>query len=95
MSVPVADDNSLKEFIIDTFFASVTKTPAPKYYRYYHCSLDSDGLKCKKVFNPNVTLSKENTKLLFVKSSIPEVLDTTILKYKWIPDRVYIEDNST
>ena len=53
------------------------------------------GIKCKKVDGPSVLPSEDYTKLLFVKSYIPERLDRHILKYQWIPDRVIIEDKST
>lgn len=64
-------------------------------YRYYHCHLDWNGLKCKKVDGPYIQPSNEWTKLLFIQNYIPESLDKTILKYKWIPNRVIIEEKST
>lgn len=60
-------------------------------YRYYHCHLDWNGLKCNKVNGPEVLPIHKNTKLLFIKKYIPEVLDRQILKYKWLPSRVVIE----
>ena len=92
MTTTAADDNSLKGLIIDIMF---TPPVVQKDYRYYHCRLDCNGLKCKKVTNSTIIPSKDYTKLLFIKSYIPERFDKTILKYKWIPDKVYIEDNST
>lgn len=64
-------------------------------YRYYHCRHNYTGLKCKQVDSPSVLPSEGNTKLLFVKSYLPERLDKYILKYKWIPDTVIIEKKST
>ncbi len=63
-------------------------------YRYYHCHDNWNCLKCKKVDGPSVMSSQENTKLLFVKSYIPEQLDKYILKYKWIPENVIIEKST-
>ncbi len=60
-------------------------------YRYYHCNLDWNGLKCKKVDGLSITPTQDCTKLLFVKSYIPERFDKYILKYKWMPDSVFIE----
>jgi len=96
----VSGDNTLKGLVTDTIIASEAKVPDPPKksdadYRYYHCCLDHNGLKCKKVDGPNILPSKDNTKLLFIKSYIPELLDRPILKYKWIPDRVIIEDKLT
>jgi hypothetical protein len=62
-----------------------------KDYRYYHCYLDWNGLKCKKVEGPYILPDKDNTKLLFVRSYFPERFDGRILKYKWLPDNVFIE----
>jgi hypothetical protein len=70
--------------------------PPPKKedreYRYYHCHLDWNGLKCKKVDGPGTLPTDDNTKLLFVKSYFPERLDKQVLKYQWMPDRVIIEE---
>jgi hypothetical protein len=69
------------------------KVPPSNDYRYYHCHLDWNGLKCKKVIGPSTMPTDEWTKLLFIKSYIPESFDKHILKYKWMPDRVIIENN--
>lgn len=96
----ITDTKPLQGLITNVTFASGAKaTPPPKKsddnYRYYHCRLDWNGLKCKKVDGPSVLSSEEYTKLLFVNSYIPERLDKQILKYKWIPDQVVIENKST
>jgi hypothetical protein len=91
----VTDDTTLKGLITDAILAAGTKAPPPyeKNYRYYHCHLDWNGLKCKKVESPSTMPTDEWTKLMFVKTYIPERLDKHILKYQWLPDRVIIEDN--
>ena len=70
--------------------------PPPKKedreYRYYHCHLEWNGLKCKKVEGPGTLPTDDYTKLLFVKSYYPERLDKHILKYQFMPDRVDIEN---
>ena len=96
----ITEENPLTSIITDAIFAAGAKAPEPPKkgnddYRYYHCRLDWDGLNCKKVDGPSVLPSEDYTKLLFVKSYIPERLDSQILKYQWIPDRVVIEDKST
>ena len=96
----VTDDTALKGLITDAIIAAATKGPPPPKrndddYRFYHCRLDYNGLKCKKVDGSGVMPSEDYTKLLFVKRYIPERFDRHILKYKWIPDRVIIENKST
>jgi hypothetical protein len=79
--------------IFKSFLTANNVPPPPhKDYRYYHCELDWDGLSCKKVDGPQ-SVPSDNHKLLFVKSYIPEQLDKYMLKYKWMPDRVVIEEN--
>jgi hypothetical protein len=93
----VTDDTPLKGLITDAILAAGAKAPPPRRddeYRFYHCHLDLNGLKCKKVDGPSVMPSEDYTKLLFVKSYIPERLDRYILKYQWIPDRVVIEKST-
>jgi hypothetical protein len=96
----ITEENPIKSIITDAMFltAGAKAPPPPKRndeYRYYHCHLHMTGLKCKKVDGSSVLPSENYTKLLFVKSYIPESLDRHILKYQWIPDRVIIEDKST
>lgn len=65
--------------------------PPNDKYRYYHCYENTVGdLICNKVNNAGVLPVRQNTKLLFVKKYIPEILDTHILKYKWMPSKVHI-----
>jgi hypothetical protein len=60
-------------------------------YRYYHCYLDWNGLKCKKVDGPDVLSKVTNTQLLAINNYFPEKLDPYILKYKIIPNNIFIE----
>ena len=91
------DTITLKGLITETIiFGAKKPTPAPpkKEYRYYHCRAEGTELKCKKVISADIKPSEENTQLLTVKSYIPEHLDSQILKYKWTPSSVYIDDKS-
>lgn len=46
---------------------------------------------CNKVNDAGVLpANNQNTKLLFVKKYVPEILDSHILKYKWMPNKVHI-----
>lgn len=87
----------ITESIVKAFTNGVPNPPNinNKEYRYYHCHLDWNGLKCTKVDGPSVLPAQDYTKLLFVKSYIPEIFDTQILKYKWLPNRVHIVEKST
>lgn len=92
----VPTDTPVNELITNVITAVGAKAPEPPKnndkYRYYHCYSGWTGLKCKKVDGPDVMPSEDYTKLLFVKSYIPERFDKYILKYKWIPDGVIIEN---
>ena len=91
----VTNDTNVNILITNAILAAATQAPPPKdnEYRYYHCHLDWNGLKCKKVDGPSTMPTDIWTKLLFVKKYIPESLDKHILKYQWMPDRVIIEEN--
>lgn len=90
-------EQTISNIIIQAILGNGTIKPpeVDNKYRYYHCHFNGAGIKCKKVNGPYTMSSNEWTKLLFVKSYIPERLDKYILKYQWIPDRVIIEDKST
>lgn len=90
-------EQTVSNVIVQAILAnnSVKPPEVDNKYRYYHCHLYGTGLKCKRVEGPHTMPSDEWTKLLFVKTYIPERLDKHILKYQWIPDRVIIEDKST
>ena len=83
-------ENPLASIAMDVMTSRGSKTSSNNDYRYYHCRLTWDGLHCKKVDGPSTIPTDDCTKLLFVKSYVPERLDKTILKYKWIPDTVSI-----
>jgi len=90
----VTTDTTLNGLITDAIVAAGAKAPQPPPkddYRYYHCHLHHNSLKCKRVDGPSVMPSEDHTKLLFVKRYIPERLDRYVLKYQWIPDTVHIE----
>lgn len=100
-TIPLPETN-IKETIAQAV-VTVTGSPEPikpsqvnnKEYRYYHCHLDWNGLKCQKVEGPSTLPARDDSLLLFVKSYIPERFDSHILKYKWMPSRVHIEKKST
>jgi hypothetical protein len=92
----VTNDTNVNTLITNAVLAAATQAPPPSQsnnYRFYHCHQDLNGLKCKKVEGPSTMPTDEWTKLLFVKSYIPERFDKHILKYQWMPDRVIIEEN--
>lgn len=90
--------NIYKEHIIPIFKMATNgididvSIPPNDKYRYYHCYENTVGdLICNKVNNAGVLpTTNQNTKLLFVKKYIPEILDAHILKYKWMPSKVHI-----
>jgi hypothetical protein len=90
MTTQVLPQNAIQDTI--NSMLSTNKPLPPTDYRYYHCHLDWNGLKCKRVEGPSTMSTNEWTKLLFVKSYIPQMFDKHILKYQWMPDRVIIED---
>lgn len=91
MSVSVDDSltSPLTPIVLRAMGGGV-KPPPKNDYRYYHCQLDWDGLQCKKVDGPSVMPTEDYTKLIFVKSYVPERLDKYVLQYKWVPDKVSI-----
>lgn len=80
---------------IEGALTGIIKPPPKKEtdeYRYYQCQPYMAGIKCDRVDHQRYEI-KDNSKLLFVKSYIPECFDKYILKYKWIPKWVSIENN--
>jgi hypothetical protein len=74
---------------IDKIIESVFVTnPNSSEYRYYLCKAESNNLKCKRIQNIPIT---EINRIIAIKSQIPEIFDTYILKYKSIPNKVIIE----
>jgi hypothetical protein len=88
-------ENTVQQAINTVLLNNNPSPPENNEYRFYHCHLDWNGLKCKKVDGPSTMPTDEWTKLMFVKTYIPERLDRHILKYQWLPDRVIIEEKST
>lgn len=89
------ENTNVNTLITSAVLAASTQAPPPpsNEYRYYHCHQELNGLKCKKIEGPSTTPTHEWTRLLFIKSYVPESFDKYILKYKWLPDVVIIEDN--
>jgi hypothetical protein len=96
MNTSTASETTVRDIVVNVLTNTDT-LPPPKdnEYRYYHCNLEWNGLKCKKVDGPSAMPTRDDSLLLFVKSYIPEQFDSQILKYKWIPNRVIIEEKST
>ena len=60
-------------------------------YRFYQCYHSWKELKCTQIKNPNeslISIEGYDTKLFLVPKYIPKTLDSVILKFKSIPDRV-------
>jgi hypothetical protein len=97
MSTIPLPNTDLKETIVQavtTVTTSSSELPPPKTdkeYRFYHCHLEWNGLKCQKVEGPHVFPVRNDSLLLSVKSYIPERFDSHILKYEWMPSRVFID----
>jgi hypothetical protein len=91
MATQVISEKTVQD-AINAIVVNDKSLPSNKY-RFYHCHLDWNGLKCKKVEGPGSIPTRDDSLLLFVKSYIPERFDKHILKYQWMPDKVIIEDN--
>ena len=51
-------------------------------YRFYHCYQKPSSIVCYPVKDESVT-SEPNSRLLFVSSYIPKVLDVLVLNYNY------------
>ena len=81
---------------IERTLTGIIKPPPKKEtdeYRYYQCRTYMEGIKCERIEYQGTKIESMNTKLLFVKSYVPECFDKYILKYKWIPKWVLIKNN--
>jgi hypothetical protein len=78
-----------------TTVSSLLEKSNGREYRYYHCQMSWKGMKCKPVSGPAVMPTDDHTKLLFVNSYYPECFDSQILKCKWMPTKVVIEEKTT
>ena len=87
--------SELQSGLTHTSTSLLQEKPEGREYRYYHCQLNWDGMKCKPVSGPSTLPSDNLTKLLFVNSYYPERLDSQILKCKWMPTTVVIEKKTT
>jgi hypothetical protein len=52
-------------------------------YRFYHCYQKPFAIVCHPVDNQDVLPSEPNSRLLFVSKTVPRVLDTLVLNYKY------------
>lgn len=93
MTTQVIPENTVQQAINVVLQNNNPSPPDNNEYRFYHCHLDWNAINCKKVDGPHTMPTRDDSLLLFVKSYIPERFDKHILKYKWIPNRVIIEDN--
>lgn len=96
-TIPLPETN-IKETIVQAVATATSgAVPPPKKddkYRFYHCHLEWNGLKCQKVNGPDIMPTRDDSLLLTVNRYIPESFDRHILKYEWMPSRVFIEKST-
>ena len=63
-----------------------TKKVIMPEYRFYHCYQKPAVVICHPVDNEKVLPSEPNSRLLFVPTYIPRVLDSLVLTYKCYQD---------
>ncbi len=74
--------------------AGIVKPPPKKDNdRYYKCGSYLTGINCKRIKHQETKTESMNTKVLSVKSYIPECFDEYILKYKCTQKWFSIENN--
>lgn len=95
MNTTNTTENVVRDIVVNALANTALPPPKDNEYRYYHCHLDWNSIKCKKVDGPSTMPTRDDSLLLFVKSYIPERFDSQVLKYKWIPNKVIIEEKST
>jgi hypothetical protein len=61
-------------------------------YRFYHCYQTPGSVFCYPVANEHSLPSQANSRLLFVPTYVPKILDTLVLSYKYY-QRVQIKDS--
>ena len=59
-------------------------------YRFYHCYQKPGSIVCYPVANEQIRPSKPDSRLLFIPTYVPEILDTLVLNYQYYK-RVQIE----
>jgi len=52
-------------------------------HRFYHCYQHPSTIVCHPVANENILPSKPDSRLLFVPTYVPEILDRLVLNYKY------------
>ena len=79
---------------VEGILADIIKPP-PKNNndRYYQCQPYLTGINCKRIKHQETKTESMNTKVLSVKSYIPECFDEYILKYKCTQKLISIENN--
>jgi hypothetical protein len=95
MNNTTTSETNVCDIVANTLSSVAGPPQKDNEYRYYHCHLDWNSLNCKKVDGPSTMPTRDDSLLLFVKSYIPERFDSQVLKYKWIPNKVIIEEKST
>jgi hypothetical protein len=79
---------------IEGIVEGIVKPPPKKDNdRYYKCQLYMTGINCKRIKHQETKTESMNTKVLSVKSYIPECFDKYILKYKCTQKWISIENN--
>ncbi len=62
--------------------------------RYYFCKEKCNSILCERLdsipSSPCIGFAKGETRLVSINGYFPRFLDTSFLKYSWIPDRVEI-----
>ena len=53
-------------------------------YRFYHCYQTPGSIVCYPVENETIQPSAPDSRLLFVPTYVPKILDTLVLNYKCI-----------
>ncbi len=52
-------------------------------YRFYHCYQKPASIVCYPVENEDTLPSQPDSRLLFVPTYLPEIVDTVVLNYKY------------
>jgi len=52
-------------------------------YRFYHCYQKPASIVCYPVENEHTLPSQENSRLLFVPTYLPKIVDALVLNYKY------------
>ena len=78
---------------VEGILASIKSPPKKDNDRYYQCTLYMSGINCNRVKNNGTDIEGMDTKVLSIKSYIPECFDEYILKYKCTQKWFSIENN--